>query len=113
VQQFTEQHDACDEVSTDTSPPSMGSLDHHLGREPSHSVLCKSGRPFSRCCHQLSVLSRREKLWAVQVQNGRGGPITDLEVDAYPVDFTGNRTTEECVIAKGNLSIADFVEEIT
>lgn len=47
------------------------------------------------------------------MQNGSGGPITDLEVDVYTVDSTGNRTTEECVIAKGKLSIADFVEEIT
>ena len=54
-----------------------------------------------------------KKLWAVQVQNGSGGPITDLEVDVYPVDSAGNRTTEECVIAKEHLSIADFVEEIT
>ncbi|MGW4094454.1 hypothetical protein [Nocardia sp. NPDC004750] len=61
----------------------------------------------------VTAFSLDKKLWAVKVQNGSGGPITDLEVDVYPVDSTGNRTTEECVIAKEHLSIADFVEEIT
>ncbi|WP_457174939.1 hypothetical protein [Nocardia gipuzkoensis] len=53
-----------------------------------------------------------ENLWAVKVHNGTNGPITDLTVDVYVVDEHGNRSTVECVPAKGRISLAALFEEL-
>lgn len=46
------------------------------------------------------------------VNNGTTGPITDLEVDVYLVDETGNLSAGKCLPAKGNFSIEELTREL-
>lgn len=50
-------------------------------------------------------------LWTVKVNNGTSGPITDLEVDVYPVDDNGIRSLVRCVPAKGNISLRELMSD--
>jgi hypothetical protein len=53
-----------------------------------------------------------KNLWAVKVNNGTSGPITDLEVDVYLVDETGSRSESRCLPAKGRFSLEDLAREV-
>lgn len=53
-----------------------------------------------------------QNFWAVKVNNGTSGPITDLEVDVYLVDGTGARSGGTCVPAKGRFSLEDLAREV-
>lgn len=50
-------------------------------------------------------------LWAVKVNNGTSGPITDLDVDVYTVENGGLRAPERCRPAKGNISLRDLMRD--
>jgi hypothetical protein len=50
--------------------------------------------------------------WAVKVNNGTSGPITDLDVDVYLVDATGLRSEDVCLPAKGHFSLQDLAREV-
>lgn len=53
-----------------------------------------------------------KNLWKVSVNNGTTGPITDLEVDVYLVDESGNRSAGKCLPAKGNISLEDLMRDL-
>lgn len=53
-----------------------------------------------------------KNLWKVTVNNGTTGPITDLEVDVYLVDESGNRSAGKCLPAKGNISLEDLMRDL-
>lgn len=53
-----------------------------------------------------------QNLWAVKVNNGSSGPITDLEVDVYLVDRSGACADGTCLPAKGRFSLEDLAREV-
>lgn len=53
-----------------------------------------------------------QNFWAVKVNNGTSGPITDVDVDVYLVDGTGVRSDGTCVPAKGRFSLEDLAREV-
>lgn len=53
-----------------------------------------------------------QNFWAVKVNNGTSGPITDLEVNVYLVDGIGTRSGGTCVPAKGRFSLEDLAREV-
>jgi hypothetical protein len=53
-----------------------------------------------------------KNFWAVKVNNGTSGPITDLDVDVYLVDETGARSGGTCLPAKGQFSLEDLAREV-
>lgn len=50
-------------------------------------------------------------LWAVKVNNGTSGPITDLDVDVYAVENDGLRAPDRCRPAKGNISLRELMRD--
>ncbi|MGV0838073.1 hypothetical protein [Mycolicibacterium thermoresistibile] len=50
-------------------------------------------------------------LWAVKVNNGTSGPITDLDVDVYAVEADGLRAPDRCRPAKGNISLRQLMHD--
>mgnify|MGYP005811777175 CR=1 FL=1 len=53
-----------------------------------------------------------KNFWAVKVNNGTSGPITDLDVDVYLVDENGARSGGTCLPAKGQFSLEDLAREV-
>ncbi|WP_238774479.1 hypothetical protein [Prescottella equi] len=51
-------------------------------------------------------------LWAVKVNNGTSGPITDLDVDVYAVDEHAQRSSVQCRPAKGNISLRQLMSDV-
>lgn len=50
-------------------------------------------------------------LWAVKVNNGTSGPITDLDVNVYAVEDDGERSPNRCRPAKGNVSLRELMRD--
>lgn len=50
-------------------------------------------------------------LWAVKVNNGTSGPITDLDVDVYTVEDDGQRAPDRCRPAKGSISMRELMRD--
>lgn len=50
-------------------------------------------------------------LWAVKVNNGTSGPITDLDIDVYAVGDGGLREPERCRPAKGNITLRQLMHD--
>jgi hypothetical protein len=53
-----------------------------------------------------------KNFWAVKVNNGTSGPITDLDVDVYLVDESGARSGGMCAPAKEHFSLEDLAREV-
>lgn len=60
----------------------------------------------------LDAVPIGKNLWKVSINNGTTGPITDLEVDVYLVDESGNRSAGKCLPAKGNISLEDLMRDL-
>lgn len=60
----------------------------------------------------IEALPIGTNLWAVKVNNGTSGPITDLDVDVYTVEDDGDRSSDRCRPAKGNVSMRQLVHDV-
>lgn len=60
----------------------------------------------------IEALPIGTNLWAVKVNNGTSGPITDLDVDVYTVEDRGLRAPDRCRPAKGNISMRQLVHDV-
>lgn len=51
-------------------------------------------------------------MWTIKIHNGSKGPITDLSVNVYVTDQVGQPTEDECVPAKGRISIEQLTRDL-
>lgn len=60
----------------------------------------------------IEALPIGTNLWAVKVNNDTSGPITDLDVDGYTVEDDGDRSSDRCRPAKGNIPMRQLVHDV-